>query len=73
MSETARTARLFRNGRNQAVRIPREMEFAQSAVLVSRRGEEVILSARPRDWSGLLNSGVVASSDFMRGVSWGRS
>jgi len=71
--QTVRSARLFRNGRNQAVRIPREMEFADQTVFVSRRGDEVILSARPRDWSGLLNSGVVASSEFMRGVSWGRA
>ena len=73
MPETVRSARLFRNGRNQAVRIPRELEFANKAVFVSRRGDEVILSARPRDWSELLESKAVASSEFLRGVSWGRA
>jgi antitoxin VapB len=67
MAATGRTARLFRNGRNQAVRIPRDLEFAGSAVFVSRRGDEVILSARPRDWSGLVGSGAVASSGFLQG------
>jgi antitoxin VapB len=70
MAATGRTARLFRNGRNQAVRIPRELEFAGSAVFVSRRGDEVILSARPRDWSELAGSKAVASENFLRGVSW---
>jgi virulence-associated protein VagC len=65
-----KTARLFRNGRNQAVRIPREMEFMEGEVFVSRRGDEVILSARPRDWSGLLGSKAVASSGFLRGIRW---
>ena len=68
-----KVVRIFHNGRNQAIRIPREFSLATDAVRVTRRGDEIILSARPRDWSGLLNSGVVASSEFMRGVSWGRS
>jgi len=71
MAARAKTARLFRNGRNQAVRIPRELEFAGGAVFVTQRGDEVILSARPRDWSGLVGSGAVASENFLRGVSWG--
>lgn len=67
-----RTARLFRNGRNQAVRIPKELEFAAGqAVFVERRGDVVILSMRPGDWSGLMGSKTVASSDFLRGRSWG--
>ena len=74
MAAKGKTARLFRNGRNQAVRIPREMEFAEDEVLevfVERRGDAVILSARPRDWSGLIGSKAVASSAFLRGRSWG--
>jgi antitoxin VapB len=64
-------AQLFRNGRNQAVRIPRELEFAEGAVFVTRRGDEVILSARPQDWSGLRGSDAVASSCFLRGTAPG--
>ena len=64
MIATGRTARLFRNGRNQAVRIPREFEFAQHDVEIRRQGDSLILSARPRDWSAL--TGTVATSEFLR-------
>lgn len=40
----ARHAALFRNGRNQAVRIPREFEMEGSEVLIRREGERLILS-----------------------------
>ena len=38
----ARRARLFRNGRNQAVRIPREFELNADEVLISREGERLV-------------------------------
>ena len=45
--EGIRTARLFRNGRSQAVRIPREFEFEGEEVLVRKNGEgELVISAK---------------------------
>lgn len=46
-----RRARLFRNGRNQALRIPREMEFSGEEVTVHREGTRLIVEAvaRPRN------------------------
>jgi antitoxin VapB len=38
-----RHARLFRNGRNQAVRIPRELELPGDEVVIYRDGERLIL------------------------------
>lgn len=40
------TARIFRNGRNQAVRIPVEMSFDTDTVLLEKRGDTLIV--RPR-------------------------
>lgn len=40
---SARHARLFRNGRNQAVRIPRELEIPGDEVRIYREGHRVIL------------------------------
>ena len=39
-----RRARLFRNGRNQAVRIPREFELSIDEVLISREGERLVVT-----------------------------
>jgi antitoxin VapB len=48
----ARTAKLFRNGRSQAVRLPAEYRFEGSEVYVRRdpRTGDVILSRRPESW-----------------------
>ena len=50
MSETpsdqatpARHARLFRNGRNQAVRIPREFELQADEVMIFKEDERLVL------------------------------
>ena len=47
MSEE-REASLFRNGRNQAVRIPREFEFPGDKVIMRKVGKRLILEPIPR-------------------------
>jgi antitoxin VapB len=41
---TVRHASLFRNGRNQAVRIPREFEMNGTEVLMRKEGDRLILT-----------------------------
>ncbi len=43
-----REARLFRNGRDQAVRIPREFEFSCNRVIVRKVGRRLILEPAPQ-------------------------
>ena len=45
-----RTASLFRNGRSQAVRIPKEFEFEGDEVLITRdeKGKLTLEPAKPR-------------------------
>jgi len=43
-----REARIFRNGRNQAVRIPREFEFSGKSVIMRKVGQRLILEAAPQ-------------------------
>ncbi len=63
-----RTAKIFMNNRSQAVRLPKEFQFNASEVFIRKQGDEVILSARPQDWSAYLASGPIASKEFMEGV-----
>jgi antitoxin VapB len=45
------TAKLFRNGRSQAVRLPKEFRFEGEEVAIRREGDSVILEPlRPRAW-----------------------
>ncbi len=63
-----RTAKIFMNNRSQAVRLPKEFQFNTSEVFIRKQGDEVILSARPKDWSSYLSSGPTASDEYMNGV-----
>ena len=38
-----RYVKLFKNGRNQAVRIPREFEFPGEAAIMRKEGERLII------------------------------
>jgi antitoxin VapB len=53
-----RTAKLFMNGKSQAVRLPAEFRFEGEEVFIRRdeRTGEVILSGRPagEDWSAFF-------------------
>jgi antitoxin VapB len=63
-----RTAKILMNNRSQAVRLPMEFQFSTAEVFIRRQGGEVVLSARPEDWSAYLASGPVAFEEFMEGV-----
>jgi antitoxin VapB len=65
----SKTAKLFRNGRSQAVRLPVEYRFEGSEVYVRRDPVtgDVILSRRPESWKdffALLNA-VEVPKDFL--------
>ena len=63
-----RTAKIFLNNRSQAVRLPKDFQFAVSEVFISKVGENIVLSPRPPDWGDFLDSGLVAPPDFMNDV-----
>ncbi|MCB1745552.1 MAG: AbrB/MazE/SpoVT family DNA-binding domain-containing protein [Gammaproteobacteria bacterium] len=52
MAETERHVRLFRNGRNQALRIPREFELPGDEAILRKEGDRLIVE--PVRKGGLL-------------------
>ena len=42
------TAKIFRNGRNQAIRIPVELSFATDTVVLAKRGNTLIVRPKPK-------------------------
>lgn len=42
-----RRVRLFRNGRSQAVRIPKDLEFPGSEVVLRKEGERLVIEPAP--------------------------
>jgi antitoxin VapB len=65
----AHTAKLFRNGRSQAVRLPADFRFEGSEVYIRRDPVtgDVILSRRPETWDDFfdLTSALDVPDDFM--------
>ncbi len=64
-----RTAKLFKNGRSQAIRLPAEYRFEGSEVCIRRDVEtgDVILSRRPESWQEFfdLADSVEFPDDFL--------
>ena len=59
------TARLFVNGRSQAVRLPKEYQFNGENVYIQKVGEAVILFPVDREWEVFLHGLNSFSDDFM--------
>jgi antitoxin VapB len=63
------TAKLFRNGRSQAVRLPADFRFSGAEVFVRRDPAtgDVILSRRPESWQDFfdLTDSLDISDDFL--------
>ena len=62
-----KTARVFANGRSQAVRLPKEFQFAGDEVYVNKVGGVVVLFPRERGWEVLAESLEHFTEDFMAG------
>lgn len=59
------TAKIFKSGNSQAVRLPKEFQFDVSEVQIFRRGEEVVLKKRPRNLVRAFELLTELSDDFM--------
>ena len=60
-----KTAKIFKNGRSQAVRLPKEFRFDCDEVFVHRQGDKVILSAKEPGWDEFFDSVSVFGDDFL--------
>ena len=59
------TAKLFKNGKSQAVRLPKQFKFQGNEVYIKRIGRNVILIPKDDPWESLISSLDNFSDDFM--------
>ena len=59
------TAKIFENGRSQAVRLPKECRFSSDEVLVNKIGDIVILLPKSSNWDSFAAAIDMFSDDFM--------
>ncbi len=60
-----KTAKLFTNGRSQAIRLPKEFRFEGSEVYIKRLGSMVVLLPQNDPWASLVESLDMFTDDFM--------
>ncbi len=59
------TAKVFKNGASQAVRLPKEFRFNVDQVCVKRIGSAVLLFPRQAAWALMADALGQADDDFM--------
>ena len=60
-----KTAKLFVNGRSQAVRLPKEFQFEGDDVFVQKVGDAVILVPHEKTWEVFLHGLHGFSDDYL--------
>ena len=59
------TAKIFINGRSQAVRLPKEFRFSGNDVFIKKIGKIVLLIPKDDPWASLANSLDQFTNDYM--------
>ena len=59
------TAKAFKNGRSQAIRLPKECRFSSDEVVVNKIGDIVILLPKQNNWDSFMKPIDMFSDDFM--------
>ncbi|EHL11493.1 hypothetical protein HMPREF9624_00826 [Oribacterium asaccharolyticum ACB7] len=59
------TAKVFKNGRSQAIRLPKECRFSLDEVVVNKIGDIVILLPKQNKWDSFMRAIDMFSDDFM--------
>ena len=59
------TAKVFENGRSQAVRLPKECRFSSDEVMVNKIGDIVMLLPKNSKWDSFMKAIDMLSQDFM--------
>jgi len=60
-----KTAKVFRSGNSQTVRIPKEFHIEDDEVVIRRQGKAIVLEPRKRSWTSLFESLDKFTDDFM--------
>ena len=60
-----KTAKIFTNGRSQAVRLPKEFRFNTSEVYIRKVGNEVVISEKKPTWKDFFQRPSSFGEDFL--------
>jgi len=59
-----KTAKLFKDGQSQAVRLPKEFRITGSEVYIKKQGDVIVLLPKEKSWNTLFDSLNHFAKDF---------
>ena len=60
-----KTAKIFRSGNSQAIRIPKEFQMEGNEVEILKKGRSLVLRSKKKSWEALIESLGKFTDDFM--------
>ena len=67
VTSTSKRASIFRNGANQAVRLPQELRFPEQVreVQIRKQGDSLLISPIRADWATFFSLSTEVPDDFL--------
>jgi len=62
---SSKIAKIFMNGRSQAVRLPKEYRFDTDEVYITKQGNNIIISPKKTTWDEFFNTESAFDNDFL--------
>ena len=62
---STRTAKVFMNGRSQALRLPKEFRFDTDEVYITKQGDNLIVSPKKPTWDDFFDTSSAFDDDFL--------
>ena len=63
---STKIAKIFMNGRSQAVRLPKEYRFDTDEVYITKQGNNIIISAKEPTWDEFFDAKSAFDDDFLQ-------
>jgi antitoxin VapB len=66
-TSVSKRASIFRNGANQAVRLPQELRFSEAVkeVRIRKQGDSLLISPVKPDWTSFFSLAIDVPEDFL--------
>ncbi len=62
---SSQIAKIFMNGRSQAIRLPKEFRFDTDEVFITRQGQNIIITAKKPTWDEFFDCKSVFTDDYL--------
>jgi len=62
---SSQIAKIFMNGRSQAIRLPKEFRFNTDEVYITKQGQNIIITAKIPTWDEFFDCNSAFTDDYL--------